>query len=198
MKKDHGQFSDKFARDLKEHLATFNDGVIAIIITVMVLEIPAPQSDAALPAFLKAIGNYAVSFFIVASFWYSTHRTFASFEKASKRLMLADFCMLLALSLIPVMTKWIIQDPSQLALAIYGLVYALVEIFIMLIFVAGSYGRISRKRLWTGALFRSFMFLIPLSILLIFIPKVTLYLYLIVPIVSLMLPQRRRGEKSES
>ncbi|MCH3989668.1 MAG: TMEM175 family protein [Lactobacillus sp.] len=198
MKKDHGQFSDQFARDLKEHLATFNDGVIAIIITVMVLEIPAPQSDTALPSFLKAIGNYAVSFFIVASFWYSAHSTFASFEKANKRVMIADFCMLLALSLVPVMTKWIIQNPSQIALAIYGLVYALVEVFSMLILVAGNYERIRGRQLWKVALFRSFMFLIPLTILIIFIPKVTLYLYLIVPIVSLMLPERRRGEKHES
>jgi uncharacterized membrane protein len=106
--------------------------------------------------------------------------------------------MLLALSLVPVMTKWIIQNPSQIALAIYGLVYALVEVFSMLILVAGNYERIRGRQLWKVALFRSFMFLIPLTILIIFIPKVTLYLYLIVPIVSLMLPERRRGEKHES
>lgn len=60
-----------FERSLREHLLTFNDGVIAIIITIMVLSISAPRSD----------GN----------FWYDAHRIFITFKRATKQVVIADF-----------------------------------------------------------------------------------------------------------
>ena len=106
MEKDkQDRFFERFQTSLREHLLTFNDGVIAIIITIMVLSIPAPRSD--------------------GDFWYDAHRIFITFKRATKQGVIADF-FLLTLSFIPVMTKWIIIDPSQMALAVYGGVYLLV------------------------------------------------------------------------
>lgn len=56
---------------LKAHLDSLNDGIIAIIITIMVLEIPLPsQAAVSYHDFLKAIFIFGVSFFVVANFWY--------------------------------------------------------------------------------------------------------------------------------
>lgn len=77
---------------LKEHLETFNDGVIAIIITIMVLEVPLPTAaDTSYGTFLRSIFVFLISFFIVANFWYQHHRTFGMIKKASRSILLTNF-----------------------------------------------------------------------------------------------------------
>ncbi len=146
MEKDkQDRFFERFQTSLREHLLTFNDGVIAIIITIMVLSIPALRSD--------------------GDFWYDAHRIFITFKRATKQVVIADF-FLLTLSFIPVMTKWIIIDPSQMALAVYGGVYLLVQVCAFWIFVAGN------------------------SVVLILLPKITLIMYLVLLIISFFAPDR--------
>ena len=77
------KFIEWYQRSLRDHLVTFNDGVTAIIITIMVLSLPAPKTDADLKKFLFYAINYSVSFFIVADFWYDGHRSFSRFKKAT-------------------------------------------------------------------------------------------------------------------
>ena len=57
---------------LKQRLETLNDGIIAIIITIMVLEVPLPngQNIASYYNFLGSLSVCLVSFFVVANFWY--------------------------------------------------------------------------------------------------------------------------------
>lgn len=99
----------------REHLDAFNDGVIAIIITIMVLEIPIPSFVSQLNNFAYKIAIYVVSFLIVANFWYVVNRVFATFEGAKKSIIIADMFFLLNLSLIPVMTKWVIKEPNYIS-----------------------------------------------------------------------------------
>lgn len=163
MEKDkQDRFFERFQTSLREHLLTFNDGVIAIIITIMVLSIPAPRSD--------------------GDFWYDAHRIFITFKRATKQVVIADF-FLLTLSFIPVMTKWIIIDPSQMALAVYGGVYLLVQMCAFWIFVAGNYGRVHNGAVWQTALVRTLLTGIPLAVVLILLPKITLIMYLVLPII---------------
>lgn len=163
MEKDkQDRFFERFQTSLREHLLTFNDGVIAIIITIMVLSIPAPRSD--------------------GDFWYDAHRIFITFKRATKQVVIADF-FLLTLSFIPVMTKWIIIDPSQIALAVYGGVYLLVQMCAFWIFVAGNYGRVHKGAVWQTALVRTLLTGIPLAVVLILLPKITLIMYLVLPII---------------
>lgn len=162
MEKDkQDRFFERFQTSLREHLLTFNDGVIAII-TIMVLSIPAPRSD--------------------GDFWYDAHRIFITFKRATKQVVIADF-FLLTLSFIPVMTKWIIIDPSQMALAVYGGVYLLVQMCAFWIFVAGNYGRVHKGAVWQTALVRTLLTGIPLAVVLILLPKITLIMYLVLPII---------------
>lgn len=163
MEKDkQDRFFERFQTSLREHLLTFNDGVIAIIITIMVLSIPAPRSD--------------------GDFWYDAHRIFITFKRATKQVVIADFFPL-TLSFIPVMTKWIIIDPSQMALAVYGGVYLLVQMCAFWIFVAGNYGRVHKGAVWQTALVRTLLTGIPLAVVLILLPKITLIMYLVLPII---------------
>lgn len=162
MEKDkQDRFFERFQTSLREHLLTFNDGVIAII-TIMVLSIPAPRSD--------------------GDFWYDAHRIFITFKRATKQVVIADF-FLLTLSFIPVMTKWIIIDPSQMALAVYGGVYLLVQMCAFWIFVAGNYGRVHKGAVWQTALVRTLLIGMPLAVVLILLPKITLIMYLVLPII---------------
>ena len=163
MEKDkQDRFFERFQTSLREHLLTFNDGVIAIIITIMVLSIPAPRSD--------------------GDFWYDAHRIFITFKRVTKQVVIADF-FLLTLSFIPVMTKWIIIDPSQMALAVYGGVYLLVQMCAFWIFVAGNYCRVHKGAVWQTALVRTLLTGIPLAVVLILLPKITLIMYLVLPII---------------
>ena len=163
MEKDkQDRFFERFQTSLREHLLTFNDGVIAIIITIMVLSIPAPRSD--------------------GDFWYDAHRIFITFKRATKQVVIADF-FLLTLSFIPVMTKWIIIDPSQMALAVYGGVYLLVQMCAFWIFVAGNYCRVHKGAVWQTALVRTLLIGMPLAVVLILLPKITLIMYLVLPII---------------
>ena len=163
MEKDkQDRFFERFQTSLREHLLTFNDGVIAIIITIMVLSIPSPRSD--------------------GDFWYDAHRIFITFKRVTKQVVIADF-FLLTLSFIPVMTKWIIIDPSQMALAVYGGVYLLVQMCAFWIFVAGNYGRVHNGAVWQTALVRTLLIGMPLAVVLILLPKITLIMYLVLPII---------------
>lgn len=163
MEKDkQDRFFERFQTSLREHLLTFNDGVIAIIITIMVLSIPAPRSD--------------------GDFWYDAHRIFITFKRVTKQVVIADF-FLLTLSFIPVMTKWIIIDPSQMALAVYGGVYLLVQMCAFWIFVAGNYCRVHKGAVWQTALVRTLLIGMPLAVVLILLPKITLIMYLVLPII---------------
>ena len=65
---DHLQ--DQTHEKMMEHLKAFNEGVFAIIITILALEIPAPHSQAAYPAFIKSISIFLISFFVIGNFWY--------------------------------------------------------------------------------------------------------------------------------
>lgn len=170
MEKDkQDRFFERFQTSLREHLLTFNDGVIAIIITIMVLSIPALRSD--------------------GDFWYDAHRIFITFKRATKQVVIADF-FLLTLSFIPVMTKWIIIDPSQMALAVYGGVYLLVQVCASWIFVAGNYGRVHKGAVWQTALVRTLLIGMPLAVVLILLPKITLIMYLVLLIISFFAPDR--------
>ena len=88
------------------------------------------------------------------------------------------------------MTKWIIIDPSQMALAVYGGVYLLVQMCAFWIFVAGNYGRVHKGAVWQTALVRMLLIGMPLAVVLILLPKITLIMYLVLPIISFFAPDR--------
>jgi uncharacterized membrane protein len=106
-------------------LEAFSDGVIAIIITIMVLELKAPQGpgfDALLPV-VPVFLSYVLSFVYVGIYWNNHHHMLHAAERVSGAGLWANLHLLFWLSLIPFVTAWIDENHSVAApTALYGVV----------------------------------------------------------------------------
>lgn len=92
----------------KSRLEAFSDGVLAIIITIMVLEFKAPEKASleGLRQLLPTFGSYALSFLLVGVYWNNHHHLLHLLKKMSSAVMWANLNLLFWLSLIPFGTKW--------------------------------------------------------------------------------------------
>lgn len=109
----------------KNRLEAFSDGVIAVIITIMVLEMKAPhgESFAALIPVIPIFLNYVLSFIYVAIYWNNHHHLMHVTQKVTGGVLWANLHLLFWLSLFPFATAWMgenhfASDPT----AIYGVV----------------------------------------------------------------------------
>ena len=109
----------------KGRLEAFSDGVIAILITIMVLElhIPAGTSWHALGHELPAVLAYVLSFVYLGIYWNNHHHMLAAVSRVSGAALWANLHLLFWLSLIPVTTAWMSEHrfPS-IPTAVYGVV----------------------------------------------------------------------------
>ena len=92
----------------KGRLEAFSDGVIAIIITIMVLEMKAPRGSdlAALRPLLPAFLSYVMSFIYVGIYWNNHHHVFQAVQRVDGRTLWGNLHLLFWLSLIPFVTTW--------------------------------------------------------------------------------------------
>ena len=107
----------------KDRLNAFSDGVIAIIITIMVLELKVPhEADwAALQKLLPVFLSYVLSFIYVAIYWNNHHHTMHACERVSARILWANMNLLFWLSLLPFVTGWMGENHfATLPTALYG------------------------------------------------------------------------------
>lgn len=105
-------------------LEAFSDGVIAIIVTIMVLELRAP-SQPRLAALLK-VGpvflSYGLSFLVVAIMWVNHHHLIHAVREVTARLLWSNLNLLFWMSLVPFFTDFLGKNYRQpLAVALYGL-----------------------------------------------------------------------------
>jgi len=108
----------------KERLAAFSDGVIAIIITIMVLELKVPHGTdwAALAPLLPVFLAYVLSFLYVGIYWNNHHHLLHAVEHVNGTILWANMHLLFWLSLIPFATGWMGENHfASLPTAIYGL-----------------------------------------------------------------------------
>jgi uncharacterized membrane protein len=108
-----------------ERVQAFSDGVIAIIITIMVLELQVPR-EANLAAFLKlspVLLSYVLSFVVVAIMWVNHHHLLHKATRATARLLWANNILLFWMSLIPFVTRYLgMNSRAPFAVALYGAV----------------------------------------------------------------------------
>lgn len=92
----------------KGRLEAFSDGVIAIIITIMVLEIKVPHSDKweSLKELWPVFSGYVLSFLFVGIYWGNHHHLLLTVKRINSGILLANLNLLFWLSLIPVATDW--------------------------------------------------------------------------------------------
>jgi len=107
----------------KERLLAFTDGVIAVIITIMVLEMKVPQ-DASLGALASVIPvflSYVLSFVYVAIYWNNHHHFFHLVRRVSGGMLWANINLLFWVSLVPFATGWMGQNHfAAIPTALYG------------------------------------------------------------------------------
>jgi uncharacterized membrane protein len=89
-------------------LEGFSDGVLAVIITIMVLELRPPPGDdlAALQALIPGLLIYVLSFMFIAMYWVNHHHLLRATRRISGSVMWANLHLLFWLSLVPVVTAW--------------------------------------------------------------------------------------------
>jgi uncharacterized membrane protein len=109
----------------KGRLEAFSDGVIAIIITIMVLELRAPhESDrAALVPLLPVFGSYVLSFVHIGIYWNNHHHLLHTVKHVSAGILWSNLHLLFWLSLVPFVTAWMGDNHfAEWPVATYGAV----------------------------------------------------------------------------
>ena len=93
----------------KSRIEAFSDGVIAIIITIMILEIPTPElaEPSALIALIPNFLSYIISFMLVGTYWNNHHHLFQVLSAANGRVLWANLLFLFTLSIVPFATDWL-------------------------------------------------------------------------------------------
>lgn len=109
----------------KGRLEAFSDGVIAIIITIMVLELAPPhEADlAALSPLIPKFLSYVLSFVFVAIYWNNHHHLWQAVKRVNGTVLWANTHLLFWLSLIPFATAWMGENHfATVPVAVYGFV----------------------------------------------------------------------------
>src|ERR1700733_5280670 len=107
----------------KNRIEAFSDGVLAIIITIMVLDLKVPQSAdvSELKKLLPIFLNYVLSFIYLGIYWNNHHHLLKAARKTTGAMMWANLHLLFWLSLFPFVTGWMGENHFQPApTAIYG------------------------------------------------------------------------------
>lgn len=109
----------------KSRLEAFSDGVIAIILTIMVLEMKVPHSPdfTSLQAILPTFISYVLSFIYIGIYWNNHHHLIHSSKSVNGRILWANLHLLFWLSLIPFVTGWMGENHFAAApVALYGVI----------------------------------------------------------------------------
>ena len=108
----------------KTRLEAFSDGVIAILITIMVLEFKVPHEAnlAALRPLLPLFLSYLMSFVYLGIYWTNHHHMMHATEKVTGSVLWANLHLLFWLSLVPFVTAWMSEHYHEaLPVAAYGM-----------------------------------------------------------------------------
>ncbi|MBI3855285.1 MAG: DUF1211 domain-containing protein [Planctomycetes bacterium] len=115
----------------KSRLEAFSDGVIAILITIMVLELKVPQGGGweALRPLLPVFLTYALSYVFLGIYWNNHHHLLHAADRINGKVLWANLHLLFWLSLVPITTGWTGENPfAPLPAAVYGIVLFLAAI----------------------------------------------------------------------
>ena len=117
----------------KGRLEAFSDGVLAIIITIMVLELRVPHGDSlqALRPLLPVLLSYVLSFTYVGIYWNNHHHMLHAAKRVSGSVLWANLHLLFWLSLLPFATGWMGENHfATVPSAVYGAVLLAAAIYL--------------------------------------------------------------------
>jgi uncharacterized membrane protein len=133
----------------KSRMEAFSDGVIAILITIMVLELTGPHEPtlAALRPLIPTFLSYVLSFIYLGIYWNNHHHLIQAVQHVNGRVLWANLHLLFWLSLVPFVTSWMGENHfAPLPVALYGLVlvFAGVAYYILTRTLIALHGRNSK------------------------------------------------------
>jgi uncharacterized membrane protein len=115
----------------KTRMEAFSDGVLAIIITIMVLELKVPEGDTfeALAPLMPVFFSYVLSFIYVGIYWNNHHHMLHASKRVSGAVLWTNLHLLFWLSLFPFVTGWMGENEfAPLPSAVYGFVLTMASI----------------------------------------------------------------------
>ncbi|MCL2113324.1 MAG: TMEM175 family protein [Streptococcaceae bacterium] len=159
-----------------ERINAFSDGVFAILITIMVLELKTPSgpSLSALMDLKFVFFTYFVSFITIAIYWNNHHHIFYLLERVSGRILWWNMALLFFTSFLPFSTAWLSQYPAeQMPEILYGLNCLLVDIAFNILAIGvykqqGLFNRMRDARWFWKAVWSIGILMISLAICLVF------------------------------
>ena len=130
----------------KNRLEAFSDGVLAIIITIMVLELKVPHGEdiESLKPLMPAFLSYILSFVYLGIYWNNHHHMIHTVEKVTGAILWANLHLLFWLSLVPFTTAWMGENHFAAApVALYGavMIMAAVAYTILQRLIISSHGK---------------------------------------------------------
>ena len=115
----------------KERLEAFSDGVLAIIITIMVLEIKVPLGDklSDLKPMIPVFSSYILSFIYIGIYWNNHHHMMHTVKHVTGDILWANLHLLFWLSLVPFVTGWMGENHFKtVPVALYGIILLMAAI----------------------------------------------------------------------
>jgi uncharacterized membrane protein len=184
-------------------LEAFSDGVIAIIITIMVLELRAPAQPT-LAAFIKVAPvfiSYALSFLVAAIMWVNHHHLIHAVHTVTARLLWSNLYLLFWMSLVPFVTDFMGKNYRQpMAVGLYGLDLFLCATGFYLLRaelvrqtrhdpdMAEYHDRVQRKNAFSGALY---LLSVPLAYVSIY---ASFFIFVLIPALYFLPEKKLAGE----
>ena len=114
-------------------LEAFYDAIIAIIVTVLVLELPQPATASiqSILALKTAYFAYLISFLVCTNLWQYHHVIYNHVERINQKIIWQNILLLLIISLLPYLTTFVANNPfSLIAEVLYGLDFIIVNIIL--------------------------------------------------------------------
>ena len=182
----------------RDRLTAFSDGVIAIIITIMVLELKVPHGAdwSALGSLLPVFLSYVLSFVYVAIYWNNHHHLLHTVTRVNGLILWANMHLLFWLSLTPFATGWMGEnDFAPLPTAVYGvaLLMPAIAYYLLQKAITRTHGVASTLAKALGSDIKgkiSLLFYIAAILLALASPWISLALYTLVALIWLI-PDRR-------
>ncbi len=186
----------------KGRTEAFSDGVIAIIVTIMVLELKVPHVPtwAGLAEVTPVFLSYLLSFAVVAIMWVNHHHMFYTVKSVDSSLLWANNYLLLWMSLIPFVTNYMGEDHDYaLPVALYGIVLMGTTLAFLLlqyliarqhqdhVVLSAEYKRMFRKSMYTALAYLAAVLLAGVSV------WVAYAIYILIPILY-FIPERKLTE----
>ncbi len=179
-------------------LEAFSDGVIAILITIMVLELKVPVGAdlAALLPLIPIVLSYVLSFIFLGIYWNNHHHLFQVVQQVNGRVLWANLHLLFWLSLVPFVTAWMGENNfAAWPVALYGviLLFAACAYYLLVRSLLALHGQDSTLAIAVGRDLKGklsiviYVIAIPLAL---FVPGLSFALYVLVAVIW-FIPDRR-------